>query len=187
MPDIFGVDQLTIYICHVGWLDQPFSRWLLSHDYPPSGIDIFPNMESKKDHKKQHGSRERPYIRCEHVAFFCFWLNAVVFCSRSVTMQRLYQPFAALIHKSESTLCLSKLLLNVVFEKFMKIDGIPILARQPIEVICLASLKSTFSGPKIEDLSWAVFTKFYHANSFQNKELNFTPLSIANMVKHGFK
>lgn len=61
-------------------------------------------------------------------------------------------------------LWLLQLWLNSIFEKFMEVDG-----------IWLSALKPTFPGPKVGDLFWAFFTKFYHATSFQNEDLNFAP------------
>ncbi|RYR07162.1 hypothetical protein Ahy_B05g074483 [Arachis hypogaea] len=52
----------------------------------------------------------------EHVAFLFYWLNAVLFCSRSVQMSKLFLPLAALLHEGK-TLKLAKLLLGHIFEE----------------------------------------------------------------------
>ncbi|RYR59593.1 hypothetical protein Ahy_A05g025494 [Arachis hypogaea] len=52
----------------------------------------------------------------EHVAFLFYWLNAIVFCSRSVQMSKFFLPLAALLHEGNN-LNLAKLLLRHVFEE----------------------------------------------------------------------
>ncbi|RYR53923.1 hypothetical protein Ahy_A06g029160 [Arachis hypogaea] len=51
----------------------------------------------------------------EHVAFLFYWLNAVIFCSRSVQMSKFFLPLAALLHEGNN-LNLAKLLLWHIFE-----------------------------------------------------------------------
>ncbi|RYQ97164.1 hypothetical protein Ahy_B08g093172 [Arachis hypogaea] len=52
----------------------------------------------------------------EHVAFLFYWLNAILFCSRSVQMSKLFLPLAALLHEGK-VLNLAKLLLGHIFEE----------------------------------------------------------------------
>ncbi|RYR73154.1 hypothetical protein Ahy_A02g007481 [Arachis hypogaea] len=52
----------------------------------------------------------------EHVAFLFYWLNAVLFCSRSVQMSKLFLPLTVLLHEKK-VLNLAKLLLGHVFEE----------------------------------------------------------------------
>ncbi|RYR77870.1 hypothetical protein Ahy_A01g002544 [Arachis hypogaea] len=52
----------------------------------------------------------------EHVVFLFYWLNAVLFCSRSVQMSKLFLPFATLLHEGNN-LNLDKLLLGHIFEE----------------------------------------------------------------------
>ncbi|RYR10606.1 hypothetical protein Ahy_B05g079052 [Arachis hypogaea] len=52
----------------------------------------------------------------EHVSFLFYWLNAIIFCSRSVQMLKFFLPLAALLHEA-NTLNLAKLLLGHVFEE----------------------------------------------------------------------
>ncbi|RYQ99660.1 hypothetical protein Ahy_B07g087628 [Arachis hypogaea] len=52
----------------------------------------------------------------EHVAFLFYWLNAILFCSRSVQMSKLFLPLATLLHEGKA-LNLAKLLLGHIFEE----------------------------------------------------------------------
>ncbi|QHN93714.1 uncharacterized protein DS421_17g595010 [Arachis hypogaea] len=52
----------------------------------------------------------------EHVAFLFYWLNAIVFFSRSVQMSNLFLSLAALLHEGNN-LNLAKLLLGHIFEE----------------------------------------------------------------------
>ncbi|RYR07457.1 hypothetical protein Ahy_B05g074812 [Arachis hypogaea] len=62
------------------------------------------------------GAEGTPVTDDEHVAFLFYWLNAIVFCSRSVQMSKFFLPLAALLHE-ENTLNLAKLLLGRIFEE----------------------------------------------------------------------
>ncbi|RYR27859.1 hypothetical protein Ahy_B01g051923 [Arachis hypogaea] len=62
------------------------------------------------------GAEGTPVTDDEHVAFLFYWLNATVFCSRSVQMTKFFLPLAALLHEGH-TLNLAKLLLAHVFEE----------------------------------------------------------------------
>ncbi|RYR77666.1 hypothetical protein Ahy_A01g002222 [Arachis hypogaea] len=52
----------------------------------------------------------------EHVAFLFYWLNAILFCSLSVQMSKLYLSLATLLHEGK-TFNLAKLLLGHIFEE----------------------------------------------------------------------
>ena len=52
----------------------------------------------------------------EHVTFLLYWLNSIVFCSKSVKAQTTLLPLAALLHEVRK-LCLSKLLLAQLYEE----------------------------------------------------------------------
>ncbi|RYQ97020.1 hypothetical protein Ahy_B08g092984 [Arachis hypogaea] len=43
-----------------------------------------------------------PVTDDEHVAFLFYWLNAIVFCSRNVQMQKIFYPLAALLHEGNN-------------------------------------------------------------------------------------
>ncbi|RYR59674.1 hypothetical protein Ahy_A05g025591 [Arachis hypogaea] len=58
-----------------------------------------------------------PVTDDEHVAFLFYWLNALIFCSRSVQMQKLFYPLATLLHEGKN-FNLAKLLLGYIFEEF---------------------------------------------------------------------
>ena len=45
------------------------------------------------------GSLSTPMSDAEHVAFLSYWLNAVVFCSRSLQMQQRYYALAIILHE----------------------------------------------------------------------------------------
>ncbi|KAL4344229.1 hypothetical protein AHAS_Ahas11G0157500 [Arachis hypogaea] len=53
----------------------------------------------------------------ELIASFSYWLNDIVFCSRSVTMRKLYIPLVALIHETKHKLCLAKLFLENLYDE----------------------------------------------------------------------
>ncbi|RYQ84786.1 hypothetical protein Ahy_B10g104263 [Arachis hypogaea] len=57
-----------------------------------------------------------PVTDDEHVAFLFYWLNAIVFCSRSVQMQKLFLPLAALLHEGNK-FNLAKLILGHLFKE----------------------------------------------------------------------
>ncbi|RYR46183.1 hypothetical protein Ahy_A07g031941 [Arachis hypogaea] len=50
----------------------------------------------------------------KHVAFLFYWLNAILFCSRSVQMSKLFLPLVTLLHEGK-VLNLAKLLLRHIF------------------------------------------------------------------------
>ncbi|RYR38359.1 hypothetical protein Ahy_A09g043397 [Arachis hypogaea] len=52
----------------------------------------------------------------EYVTFLFYWLNAIIFCSRSIQMSKLFLPLAALLHEGKA-LNLAKLLLGHIFEE----------------------------------------------------------------------
>ncbi|KAL4373315.1 hypothetical protein AHAS_Ahas05G0069500 [Arachis hypogaea] len=129
--------------------------------------------------KNNMGQGNNPVSDDEHIAFLCFWLNVVIFCSRSNFYNELGQivisPHNQTPLSAGGPLWLLQLWLNTIFEKLWKSMA---SQSQPttIKGIQLSALKPTFSGSKIRDLFWAVFTKFYHATFFfQNEDLNFAP------------
>ncbi|RYR40055.1 hypothetical protein Ahy_A09g045720 [Arachis hypogaea] len=52
----------------------------------------------------------------EHVAFLFYWLNAILFCYRSIQISKLYLSLATLLHEGKS-LNLAKFLLGHIFEE----------------------------------------------------------------------
>ncbi|RYR63035.1 hypothetical protein Ahy_A04g020816 [Arachis hypogaea] len=52
----------------------------------------------------------------EHVAFLFYWLNVILFCSRSIQMSKLYLPLATFLQEGKA-LNLAKLLLGHIFEE----------------------------------------------------------------------
>ncbi|RYQ92886.1 hypothetical protein Ahy_B09g099127 [Arachis hypogaea] len=62
------------------------------------------------------GAESTDVIDDEHVAFLFYWLNAILFCSRSVQMSKLFLPLAALLHEGK-VLNLAKLLLGHIFKE----------------------------------------------------------------------
>ncbi|RYR35081.1 hypothetical protein Ahy_A10g050209 [Arachis hypogaea] len=57
----------------------------------------------------------------EHVAFLFYWLNAILFCSRSVQMSKFFLPLATLLHEGK-VLNLAKLLLGHILEELGQFD-----------------------------------------------------------------
>ncbi|RYR37682.1 hypothetical protein Ahy_A09g042554 [Arachis hypogaea] len=54
----------------------------------------------------------------EHVAFLFYWLNTILFCSRSVQMSKLFLPLVALLHEGK-VLNLAKLLLGIFLKNLV--------------------------------------------------------------------
>ncbi|RYR26448.1 hypothetical protein Ahy_B02g060681 [Arachis hypogaea] len=90
--------------------------------------DCTPNMQPKRhynivptssysDFIAHHMGKEGTAVTDdEHVAFLFYWLNVIVFCSRSVQMSKFFLPLDALLHEG-NTLNLAKLLLGHVFKE----------------------------------------------------------------------
>ncbi|RYQ89686.1 hypothetical protein Ahy_B09g096204 [Arachis hypogaea] len=95
---------------------------------PINSPDCTPDMQSKHQYNivfntsysefitHNMGEDGTEIIDNEHVAFLFYWLNAILFCSRSVQMSKLFLPLAALLHEGK-VLNLAKLLLGRIFEK----------------------------------------------------------------------
>ncbi|RYR38145.1 hypothetical protein Ahy_A09g043108 [Arachis hypogaea] len=62
------------------------------------------------------GAEGSPITDDEHVAFLFHWLNAIIFYSRMVQMQKLFVPLATLLHEGNN-LNSAKLLLGNIFEE----------------------------------------------------------------------
>ncbi|RYQ84112.1 hypothetical protein Ahy_B10g103026 [Arachis hypogaea] len=62
------------------------------------------------------GHEYDPMTDEESVAFLYYWLNAIVFCLRSVQMQKLFLPLASLLHEGYK-FNLAKLILGHLFDK----------------------------------------------------------------------
>ena len=62
------------------------------------------------------GSPSTPVFDTEHVAFLSYWLNAIVFCSRSLRMQQRYYALAVMLHEGHR-LCLAKLIIDQLYEE----------------------------------------------------------------------
>ncbi|RYR47088.1 hypothetical protein Ahy_A07g033021 [Arachis hypogaea] len=48
------------------------------------------------------GKENEPVTDDEHVAFLSYWLNAIIYCSRSVQLQKLFLPLAALLYEKNN-------------------------------------------------------------------------------------
>ncbi|RYQ96530.1 hypothetical protein Ahy_B08g092315 [Arachis hypogaea] len=95
---------------------------------PINSPDCTPDMQSKNQYNIVFNTSYSEFIAhnmgedgteitdSEHVAFLFYWLNAILFCSRSVQMSKLFLPLAALLHEGKA-LNLAKLLLGHIFEK----------------------------------------------------------------------
>ncbi|QHO33321.1 uncharacterized protein DS421_9g257270 [Arachis hypogaea] len=62
------------------------------------------------------GHRDDPVTDEESVAFLYYWLNAIIFCSKSVQMQKLFLPLVALLHEGYK-FNLAKLILGNLYDK----------------------------------------------------------------------
>ncbi|RYR28653.1 hypothetical protein Ahy_B01g052785 [Arachis hypogaea] len=71
------------------------------------------------------GAEGTGVIDDEHVAFLFYWLNVIVFCSRSVQMSKLFLSLAALLYEGNN-LNLAKQLLGRVFEELGQFTGGPL-------------------------------------------------------------
>ncbi|RYQ94319.1 hypothetical protein Ahy_B08g089202 [Arachis hypogaea] len=95
---------------------------------PINSPDCTPDMQSKRQYNvvltnsysdfiaHNMGAEGTKITKNEHVAFLFYWLNAVLFCSRSVQMSKFYLPLATLLHEGKA-LNLVKLLLGHIFEE----------------------------------------------------------------------
>ncbi|KAL4330226.1 hypothetical protein AHAS_Ahas13G0378900 [Arachis hypogaea] len=66
--------------------------------------------------KHNMGDDGSPFTDDEYVAFLYYWFNAIVFCLRSVSMQKLFIPLAGLIHEKRK-FSLAKLLLGSLYDE----------------------------------------------------------------------
>ncbi|RYQ82372.1 hypothetical protein Ahy_B10g100956 [Arachis hypogaea] len=95
---------------------------------PINSPDCTPDMQSQHQYNvtfstsysefiaHNMGTDGTEIIDNEHVAFLFYWLNAVLFCSQSVQMPKLFLSLAALLHEGK-VLNLAKLLLGHIFEE----------------------------------------------------------------------
>ncbi|RYR64443.1 hypothetical protein Ahy_A03g010549 [Arachis hypogaea] len=95
----------------------PISSPELTSDMEPNREYRIVHMTSYSEFIAQNmGQENEPVTEDEHVAFLFYWLNAIVFCSRSVQMQKLFLALAALLHEGNG-FNLAKLLLGHLFEE----------------------------------------------------------------------
>ncbi|RYR29854.1 hypothetical protein Ahy_B01g054428 [Arachis hypogaea] len=104
-PNAQGEDLLISQNLDISFFINPQKSFKNNSKITPRGADF----------KSWHRHNE-PVTDDEHVAFLFYWLNAIVFCSRSVQMQKLFLPFAALLHR-ENNFNLAKLVLGQLFEE----------------------------------------------------------------------
>ncbi|RYR62977.1 hypothetical protein Ahy_A04g020753 [Arachis hypogaea] len=115
----------------------------------------------------QHlGAKDSHVTDDDHVAILFHWLNAIIFCSRSVQMQKLFLPLVALLHEGNN-LNLAKLLLGHIFEELGQFVNY---------------LRNNYliEAQSDEGRFWAVFSLFHSCKDFHNEDLNFTPFLCRN-------
>ncbi|RYR08609.1 hypothetical protein Ahy_B05g076373 [Arachis hypogaea] len=95
---------------------------------PINSPDCTPNMQPERQYNvaltnsysdfiaNNMGAESTDITDDEHVAFLFYWLIAILFCSRSVQMSKLFLPLAALLYEGK-VLNLAKLLLEHIFEE----------------------------------------------------------------------
>ncbi|RYR32052.1 hypothetical protein Ahy_B01g057041 [Arachis hypogaea] len=84
----------------VGIIGLSVSGPMATFDMKPEGrYNIFEKNSYGEFIKHNIGDDGSPITDDEYVAFLYYWLNAIVFFSRSVSMQKLFIPLAALIHE----------------------------------------------------------------------------------------
>ncbi|RYQ91918.1 hypothetical protein Ahy_B09g097977 [Arachis hypogaea] len=93
---------------------------------PINSLDCTPDMQPKRQYNivltnsysdfiaHNMGAECTKITENEHVAFLFYWLNAILFCSQSIQMSKLYLPLATFLHE-EKVLNLAKLLLGHIF------------------------------------------------------------------------
>ncbi|RYQ91574.1 hypothetical protein Ahy_B09g097516 [Arachis hypogaea] len=86
----------------------------------------------------------------EHVAFLFYWLNAILFCSRSVQMSKLYLSLAILLHEG-CPLWLLQLWLNAIFENFITKPESGHTDKQYIEGFRLFAYKPNFPNAQSDE------------------------------------
>ncbi|RYQ91424.1 hypothetical protein Ahy_B09g097293 [Arachis hypogaea] len=95
---------------------------------PINSPDCTPDMQSQHQYNVVFNTSYSEFIAhnmgedgseitdSEHVAFLFYWLNAILFCSRSVQISKFFLPLATLLHEGKA-LNLAKLLLGHIFEE----------------------------------------------------------------------
>ncbi|RYR37573.1 hypothetical protein Ahy_A09g042453 [Arachis hypogaea] len=101
----------------VSIIGLPISPVDFTSDMQPKHQYNIAHMTSYSDFIAHHmGAEGDPVTDDEHVAFLFYWLNAIIFCSRNVQMQKLFLTLVALLHEGNN-LNLAKLLLGHIFEE----------------------------------------------------------------------
>ncbi|RYR53670.1 hypothetical protein Ahy_A06g028879 [Arachis hypogaea] len=83
---------------------------------PRQQYNISPTTSSSDFIAHHMGAEGSTITDDEHVAFLFYWLNAIVFCSRSVQMSKLFLPLASLLHEGNN-LNLAKIFLEHIFKE----------------------------------------------------------------------
>ncbi|QHN95921.1 uncharacterized protein DS421_18g613910 [Arachis hypogaea] len=105
---IFGMSLLDV----AAITGLPISSPEFTSDMQPERQYKIGSMTSYSEFIAHHmGADNEPVTDDEHVAFLFYWLNAIVFCSRNVQMQKIFYPLAALLHEGNN-FNLAKLLLG---------------------------------------------------------------------------
>ncbi|RYR58554.1 hypothetical protein Ahy_A05g024378 [Arachis hypogaea] len=188
---------------------------------PINSPECTPDMQSRRQYKivwtssysdfigHNMGAEGKKITENEHVAFLFYWLNTILFYSRSVQMSKLYLPLPALLHEGK-VLNLAKLLLGHIFEELGQFvcdlrDNKIISAGGPLWLLQLwlnAIFKNFMTKPEsgntdkqyIEGFRLsefkpnfldaqsdeAVFSLFHSCKDFDNDQLNFTPFLRRN-------
>ena len=93
---------------------------LIHFDLAPDYVKAYPLDDSEASYTaficNNMGSPSTPVSDAEHVAFLSYWLNAVVFCSRSLQMQQRFYALAIMLHEGQQ-LSLSKLIIAQLYEE----------------------------------------------------------------------
>ncbi|QHN76026.1 uncharacterized protein DS421_19g640370 [Arachis hypogaea] len=104
----------------------------LPTNFPEVTCDMHPDRTYKiaqknfySDFISHHmGHGDDPVTDEESVAFLYYWLNAIVFYSRSIQMQKLFLPLAALLHEGYK-FNLAKLILGNLYDELGHlVDGL---------------------------------------------------------------
>ncbi|KAL4365893.1 hypothetical protein AHAS_Ahas07G0151600 [Arachis hypogaea] len=96
---------------------QPMGNPVATFEMKPSRqYKIIEKSSCGKFIKLNIGKENTPVTNDECVAFLYYWLNDIIFCSRSVSMQKLFTPLAALLHEGHK-FNLAKLILGNLYDE----------------------------------------------------------------------
>ena len=106
----YGMISPTLFELAATTSVRPIGK-IIHFDLIPNYVKAYNFNDSKPSYSAFILNNIRPpsitVFDAEHMVFLSYWLNAVVFCSRSLQMQPRYFPLAIMLHEGHR-LCLAK-------------------------------------------------------------------------------